>query len=173
MILYYIYVIYQRCYSLNPLLSPSLVPHFRRRLLINHEEHPMLIAEPSINTVQHREKYVHIRHELCYMKNLYLIMYFLYFLSMCDIFMFVQLSNNTLFIYYIFTCTYMSIFTRTCVSHHALLLVKRKGWSLFPNWGGLSSFLTAAAMIPDWGGCNSSSVLLPHTSCLGCGSSTT
>jgi hypothetical protein len=106
-------------------------------------------------------------------KSIFNNVFFIFFLSMCDIFMFVQLSNNTLFIYYIFTCTYMSIFTRTCVSHHALLLVKRKGWSLFPNWGGLNSFLTAAAMIPDWGGCNSSSVLLPHTSCLGCGSSTT
>jgi actin-like protein 6A len=33
---------------------------FRQRLLINPEEHPMLIVEPSTNTGQQREKYVHI-----------------------------------------------------------------------------------------------------------------
>ncbi len=38
----------------------TLALHFRQRLLINPEEHPMLIVEPSTNTGQQREKYVHI-----------------------------------------------------------------------------------------------------------------
>jgi actin-related protein len=37
-----------------------LVLYFRRRLLINPEEHPMLIAEPSTNSGQQREKYVYM-----------------------------------------------------------------------------------------------------------------
>ncbi|MCO5550613.1 hypothetical protein L7F22_004101 [Adiantum nelumboides] len=31
---------------------------FRERLLIDPKEHPMLLAEPSLNTQQHREKYL-------------------------------------------------------------------------------------------------------------------
>ena len=44
-------------FPLPLLVSLWLIPHFRRRLLINPEEHPMLIAEPSTNTAQQREKY--------------------------------------------------------------------------------------------------------------------
>ena len=46
-------------------LISGVVPHFRRRLLINPEEHPMLIAEPSTNTAQQREKYVHALYLIC------------------------------------------------------------------------------------------------------------
>jgi hypothetical protein len=80
----------------------------------------MLIAEPSINTVQHREKYVHIRHELCYMKNLYLIMYFLYFFYLCVIYLclFNYRIIHYLFIIFLHAHTYLFLLEHVCPIMH-------------------------------------------------------